>query len=938
MAVDPTLMPAFDLHFQHGGVHLPHLNLWLDPREIKRGSERVFISQADRFENHRELILTEPTALLTRAAVSNACQQHVLPFDQSFAPQNSPFPYEITLLSAGPIFGTTMAWLFDGRKSLLYTGDFKMTTAVTGESCQPRPADILILETIYGRPVYRFPPRAEVIQNIVRFCEETLENSEIPILLGDSLGKNADVFQALASAALPMMLDDTVQQRIQIYGRSGVAFPQHHPLNAESAHGHVLICPTSFTASTHIKNLGKIRTALLSGSALDPESSHRLNADVAFPLSDHADFSELLQMVQQVNPKKVYTIHGFAADFASTLREMGYDAQPLSEPNQLNLGIQIIPTQPNRRRPLEQSATPQNSDSNVLSVTSFEMFVRTCTQISVTTKKTEKTQILADYFQQLPSEQLSHAATWFTGTPFVSSQNRTLQLGWAIIRDALCFVGEIDHSQFGQIYLKHSELGECALEILSITMRPEQFPSLTRIHELFLQLHAAKGPTGKAPLLRKAFLESSPLAAKFLVKILTGDLRIGLKEGLVEESLARAFGCSLESVKSSHLLLGDIGQTATLSQSGQLDSVTLVPFRPVRYMLASPEETSGDIWSRISGWQSEREIDAPLPLWTVSPAEGWSEQKYDGVRAQIHKVGSHVEIYSRDLKAITGAFMEIADRLRTLPQNLIIDGEIIAMRGETVLPYHDLQKRLGRREVDLFLSEEIPTQFMAFDLLWLDSKNLLREPLWARRQALGELAQHAFRLSQISSVRSAEQIENAFTAAKDSGNEGLMIKDPSSIYTPGRRGMSWLKYKKNFATLDCVVVGVEYGHGKRNMMLSVYTVALRDELSGELKTIGKTFIGLTDLEIATLTQHFLKETLSQTGRYLAVKPTIVVEMTFDLIQISARHESGLAMRFPRIVRLRPDKAPEQIDMVATARALVEMKTGVPKNSKTSRNS
>ena len=150
--------------------------------------------------------------------------------------------------------------------------------------------------------------------------------------------------------------------------------------------------------------------------------------------------------------------------------------------------------------------------------------------------------------------------------------------------------------------------------------------------------------------------------------------------------------------------------------------------------------------------------------------------------------------------------------------------------------------------------------------------------------------------------------------------------------------MSWIKYKKNFATLDCVVVGVEYGHGKRNMMLSVYTVALRDELSGELKTIGKTFIGLTDLEIATLTQHFLKETLSQTGRYLAVKPTIVVEMTFDLIQISARHESGLAMRFPRIVRLRPDKAPEQIDMVATARALVEMKTGVPKNSKTSRNS
>jgi DNA ligase-1 len=284
----------------------------------------------------------------------------------------------------------------------------------------------------------------------------------------------------------------------------------------------------------------------------------------------------------------------------------------------------------------------------------------------------------------------------------------------------------------------------------------------------------------------------------------------------------------------------------------------------------------------------------------------------------MHKVGDSVSIYSRDLKDITATFQEMADAARKLPEDFILDGEIVAMRGRQALPYSELQRRLGRKEGDLFLNEQIPVQFVAFDLLWLSGESYMNQPLRARRQLLEKISPGAFFLAQITPAASAEDVEAAFVAARARGNEGLMIKDPQSIYTPGRRGLAWLKLKKAFATLDCVVVGAEYGHGKRKDVLSDYTFAVRDETSGELKVIGKAYSGLTDAEIARLTQHFLKRVLRQNGRYHLVQPDTVLEIAFDLLQPSARHSSGLAMRFPRIVRIREDKTPAEIDTLATA--------------------
>jgi DNA ligase-1 len=290
----------------------------------------------------------------------------------------------------------------------------------------------------------------------------------------------------------------------------------------------------------------------------------------------------------------------------------------------------------------------------------------------------------------------------------------------------------------------------------------------------------------------------------------------------------------------------------------------------------------------------------------------------------LHKVGPRAALYSRDLKDITATFPELSESARNLSVDFIVDGEIVAMRGDEILPFAELQRRLGRREGDLFMRDEVPIKFVAFDLLWQSGQSFLNRALSERRQALESVASwpEGFRLARITPAGSTAEIESAFDAARARGNEGLMIKDPGGVYTPGRRGLGWLKLKKALATLDCVVVGAEYGHGRRNKVLSDYTFAVRDEVTGELKTIGKAYSGLTDVEIAQLTEHFLKRAIRQQGRYFEVQPDTVLEIAFDRIQKSDRHDSGLAMRFPRIARIRSDKSVAEIDTLETARKLV----------------
>jgi DNA ligase-1 len=435
--------------------------------------------------------------------------------------------------------------------------------------------------------------------------------------------------------------------------------------------------------------------------------------------------------------------------------------------------------------------------------------------------------------------------------------------------------------------------------------------SLGEVAAGFETIAATRGQTEKSNVVRKLLAKAKSREAKYIVKIMTGDLRIGLRESLVEEAIAKAYERPIAAVRRANMLLGDIGETLQCAFRNELESVRFRLFHPIDFMLATPVENAAELFG-----------DAPESMVV--------EEKYDGIRAEAHKSGDRVKIFSRTLDEIV-EFPELKEPLQALPGEYIVDGEILAWHGDQPLPFTQLQKRLGRRKPNPSLIEEIPVRFVVFDLLYRDGKLLLDLPLSERRRRLKELLASAPRQIRLAPERiceTREAIEQAFRSALAAGHEGIVAKAPDSLYTPGRRGRFWFKLKEPLATLDVVVTAVEYGHGKRHGVLSDYTFAVRD--GDRLLNIGKAYSGLTDAEIRKFTGYFLAHTLEDQGFRLTVKPKIVIEVAFNNIQRSNRHDSGFALRFPRIVRIRDDKTPEQIDTLERVTELYKKQITLPR--------
>jgi DNA ligase-1 len=531
-------------------------------------------------------------------------------------------------------------------------------------------------------------------------------------------------------------------------------------------------------------------------------------------------------------------------------------------------------------------------------------FGKVADAIGATSSKLEKTRLLAEYLRRLDAADIRLAATWMTGRPFSLNDPRTLQLGGSSLWRAVEALTGLEGDELSRVYLKHSDPGDWAFEVLADKTRPLP-TSLQDVATAFAEIEEASGAAAKVERFQALLGRLHPLAARYVVKIMANDLRIGLQEGLVEEGIAAAFELPLKTVKRVHMLTGDMGETAVRARAGETEKAGIELFKPIRFMLATAVADAAEAMQRVG------EI-------------AWTEEKYDGVRAQLHRSGSRVALYSRDLRETTAAFPEIAEAAARLEHEVLIDGEVLAHRNGKVLRFFELQRRLGRKVVSNDLREEVPVVLVAFDLLYLDGEPLLDRPLAERRRLLEELgAEHPFLLARFETARSAEDLDRIFQETRGRGNEGLMLKSPESAYTPGRRGMAWLKLKRPLATLDCVVTAVEWGHGKRRGVLSDYTFAVRDEEGDRLVNVGKAYTGLTDAEIATMTQHFLEQTILDRGRVRVVEPETVVEVAFDSIQRSARHRSGFALRFPRIVRLRSDKTPKDIDTLATVEGLYQ---------------
>ncbi len=527
-------------------------------------------------------------------------------------------------------------------------------------------------------------------------------------------------------------------------------------------------------------------------------------------------------------------------------------------------------------------------------------FTVTANTIAATTKKSEKERALAQYLVSLDDASLERAAVFFSGSPFPRREERVTGVGWSTIADAVVEAVGRTAEELWEAWPKYADLGDTVAELFPDD--PSRTITLSELGETFERLAATSGPIEKKKVLVDLFRKVDAQGARYIVKIAQRELRIGLVEGLVEAAIAKAFGRTLGAVRRANMFTGDIGATALLAKSDALDSAKMTLFHPFAFMLAQPEEDPAEIVAMLG-------------------AGAFADDKYDGIRAQIHSDGSEVRLYSRTLDNVTHRFPEIEAAARVLGRGMILDGEIVAF-SDRVLPFATIQKRLGRRKVGEVLLRDAPVVYFAFDLLYLDGEPLFEMPLRERLARLKSIVRNdAVKLSDQTPVTDAPHVDHLFDAARARANEGLVVKDPESIYTPGRRGKSWLKYKKALATLDCVVTAAEYGHGKRRAVLSDYTFAvLRDN---ELVNIGKAYSGLTDAEIDRLTKHFKETTTARYGPVHVVEPTIILEIAFDRIQESSRHKSGYALRFPRIARIRDDKTIDQISTIDEVRRIYE---------------
>ncbi len=535
----------------------------------------------------------------------------------------------------------------------------------------------------------------------------------------------------------------------------------------------------------------------------------------------------------------------------------------------------------------------------------MQTFAQTAEAVAATRSRLKKAAILETYFASLGDADLYRAGLYLSGRTFPLWDQRVLSAGFANVRDALLAVLPEGMSDFDKLLLEFGDVGDAAAVVMA--RRPDPAPTLTLadVAALFEALAAAKGARARTQLVADALRRATAIETRYLVKIIMGELRVGLQEGQVEDAIARAYGQPVEAVQWANMLLGDLGETAVLARHGRLGEARMRLFHPLKFMLASPVD----------------DIEA-LPR--QMPAGFAVEDKYDGIRAQIHKQGERLTIYSRTLDEIGHRFPELHADLLALPGEFILDGEIVGLRDEVAIPFTQFQARLGRKTVDEELVRLLPVALFAFDLLYQDGEVLLELPLRERRRRLEALLPNRgpVRLGRANVAVDNSRLHEEFAAARARGNEGLMIKSLASPYKPGRRGKDWQKIKQPLATLDVVVTGVEWGHGKRRNVLSDYTFAVRGD-DGRLLEVGKAYSGLTDAEIANLTEWFKAHTIQDYGRFRRVEPKIVLEVAFDNVQASDRHASGYALRFPRILRVRDDKPVAEIDTIETVQAIAQ---------------
>ena len=540
-----------------------------------------------------------------------------------------------------------------------------------------------------------------------------------------------------------------------------------------------------------------------------------------------------------------------------------------------------------------------------------------CELIAKFSSRLRKVAVLADYLKQLADDDFLLAVRFLSEGPVAEREvhetlfqtgadvkkRERLSIGYSILRDALKAVCAWDTETLRVCYQEVGDTGE-TIGLLVRGHTAERPMSLLLANEIYQQLFHIRLTARKIEILSDTFRTYRPLAIKYFVKVITGNLRIGLQEKMVEEAVANSCDIPHEQIREANNRIGNLARVAIAARHRELEAIEARLFHPMEFMLAK---------------SLQRLDDLPSP-------ENWIvEDKYDGIRSHVHVEGGVVRIYSRGMEEVTSSFPEIVESFRSSKHALILDGELLAWRNAQALSFNMLQQRIARKQVAAAMRAEIPVVFMAYDLLFRDDELLLARPIEERRALLEQImAQYrdpAVMLSPLFIVKSHDEINGLFSEARSRGNEGLLLKQKGSLYEPGKRSGAWYKLKRPYGTLDVVITAAEQGHGRRATVFSDYTFAVR--LGDVFVNVGKAYSGLTDIEVKQLTKVLRSAASDRFGRVMLVKPQVVLEVAFDGVQKSARHKGGYALRFPRIVRWRQDKRPEDIDDLERVKELYE---------------
>ena len=524
--------------------------------------------------------------------------------------------------------------------------------------------------------------------------------------------------------------------------------------------------------------------------------------------------------------------------------------------------------------------------------------------IEATKKRLEIVGQTANFLRSLDPEEIEPAVNMMVGRAFPKYRQKTLDVSWSTLIRIFERISIFNWDLFRQVMANTGDIGS-AIKIIFESSKPKKqtqltqtYLTITEVRRAFDAIAQAQGSgarTKKERLITTLMSQATPVEAKYLVKIFTGEMRTGLDEGLMEQAVSLAFDVPLSRVQHADMVLGDIGEVAkTLKTQGSqaLEKVRFTVFHPVKLMLA----------------QTAQSVAEALD---VQGGKTAFEYKYDGARVQIHKQNGDVKIFSRRLTDVTTSLPEVvaAVKQNMLAQSAIVEGEVISLDSAGCpIPFQHLMRRFRRVWYIDDIAQKIPLTLYLFDILYLNGESLIGKPYIERRKILSQNSGEILLTSQMVTSQKS-QAQDFLKDAIEAGHEGLMAKKTDSPYTPGRRGKRWLKIKTILEPLDLVITAAEYGYGRRKGWLSDYYLAARDSATGEFLNVGKTFKGLTDIEIIELTGRLKESVLDQDGHRVIVMPKIVVEVAYNEIQQSPKYMSQMALRFARITRIRDDKTP-----------------------------